>query len=147
MSFQSKYVYLDTCALCRQFDEQTQERIALETQAVKTILNRVYSNGLILIISKLHHIEIEGIKDRYKRDELLSLLREYGHMPQYDLPATRIRAEYFITQGLKLADATHVAFAEQVNAYFVTTDDRLIKGCHRLNLQIKYGTPLDLFKE
>ncbi len=34
-------IYLDTCCLNRPFDDQTQERICLESEAVLAILSRI----------------------------------------------------------------------------------------------------------
>jgi predicted nucleic acid-binding protein len=41
-----------------------------------------------------------------------------------------------------IADAAHLAFAEQSRAEFVTVDDRLVKKCHRVELAVWCGTPL-----
>lgn len=47
----TKRIYLDVCALCRPFDDQTQIRIRLETGAVQLILSHVRSGDLALITS------------------------------------------------------------------------------------------------
>lgn len=40
-------IYLDTCCLNRPFDDQTQERIRLESEAVLAILSRIEkANGI-----------------------------------------------------------------------------------------------------
>jgi predicted nucleic acid-binding protein len=57
------------------------------------------------------------------------------------LPATRKRAEKWVAQGLGVADAAHLAFAEQAQADFVTVDDRLLKQCRRLEPVVWCGTP------
>jgi len=38
-------IYLDVCCLNRPFDDQTQDRICLETKAVLLILERCYAGG------------------------------------------------------------------------------------------------------
>lgn len=47
----TKRIYLDVCALCCPFDDQTQIRIRLETEAVQLILSHVRSGELALVAS------------------------------------------------------------------------------------------------
>ena len=49
---------------------------------------------------------------------------------------TRARAEELAELGFGVADAAHVAFAEQSQAQFISCDNRLIKKC----LAHKVGT-------
>jgi len=53
---------------------------------------------------------------------------------------TRIRAERLYDNGIGVADAAHVAFAEAAGANFVTCDDRLLKRC--LKIVCKYGVAI-----
>ncbi len=141
-SVSPKQIYLDVCVLCRPFDDQQQVRIRLETNAVELILAHIRHQTLELVVSSVHHIEIRAITDREERQHLLLLLSQLGSSPQIDVAATRKRAEQLVDQGMGVADATHVAFAEASGAEFVTVDDRLLKQCHRLNIKIWCGTPL-----
>ena len=54
----------------------------------------------------------------------------------------RRRAEALADGGMGIADAAHVAFAEAVQADFVTVDDRLLRQCQRLDVNIWCGSPL-----
>jgi predicted nucleic acid-binding protein len=63
-------------------------------------------------------------------------------MPQVDLMLARKRAELFSAQGIGVADAAHLAFAEQARADFVTVDDRFLKKTKRFMLPIWTGSPL-----
>jgi predicted nucleic acid-binding protein len=134
-------VYLDVCALCRPFDDQNQIRIRLETSAVELILAHVRRRELELIISSVHEFEINAIPDVEERKQLLLLLTEYGTPGEFDLRATRERAEQWVARGLGVADAAHPAFAEEAAAEFVTVDDRLIKRCRRMEPTVWCGTP------
>jgi len=140
----AKPIYLDVCALCRPFDDQTQMRVRLETEAVQLILSHVRVNDVRLVVSPVHDVEVAAIPDRTEREYLLSLLNQIGQRISPDLNVVRVRAETFVAQGLGPADAAHLAFAEVATADFVTCDDRLLRQCRRLILDCWCGTPLAL---
>lgn len=141
MSETPELIYLDVCALCRPFDDQTQMRIRLETEAVQLILSYVYSRQFRLIVSPVHYTEIEAIDDLVERQHLLSTLQQVGCMTAVDLWQTRERAEELIRQGLGPADSAHIAFAEATGARFITCDDRLLRQCGRIRPRIEASAP------
>ncbi len=55
-------VYLDVCCLNRPFDDQTQDRIRMESEAVLMILNRCLSDW-ILVGSEVIDYELSRIPD------------------------------------------------------------------------------------
>ena len=67
-------VYLDACCLNRPFDDQTQTRIRLESEAILLILSSVEAGRLRLIASEALHFEIAQTPDpeRGKRVTLLA---------------------------------------------------------------------------
>ncbi len=136
-----KLVYLDVCVLCRPFDDQNQVRIRLETSAIELILTYIRSSKLELIVSPTHELEIRAIRNRAERNELLLLLKQIGTPYKFDSLAARRRAEELVALGLGIADAAHLAFAEQAGAEFVTVDDRLLKKCRRIKPSVWCGTP------
>ncbi len=144
VSLSVKQVYLDVCALCRPFDDQTRMRIRLEAEAVQLILSHVRTADLILVVSPVHDVEIAAIPDATEREYLVHLLRQVGQRISANLDEVRARAELLATQGLGPADAAHLAFAESASADFVTCDDRLLRQCRRLAVHCWYGTPLAL---
>jgi len=139
--FVPKRVYLDVCALSRPFDDQRQVRIQLESSAVALILEHVKQKELELIVSTVHDLEISPISDLEERRQLILLLNQIGTRYPFDLSKTQQRAKLLVAQNLGLADATHLAFAEQAQADFVTVDDRLLKQCRRVQATVWYGTP------
>ncbi len=142
MSQQPRRIYLDVCALCRPFDDQAQMRIRLETNAVLLILSLVRSETLTLIVSPAHDVEIGAIEDLAEREHLQLLLQKHGDRISFDLPRARQRAEQLVRQGLGLADAAHLALADQAGCDFVTCDDRLLRQCRRTQLDVWCGTPI-----
>lgn len=127
MSELGERIYLDVCALCRPFDDQTQMRIRLETEAVQLILSYARSGDLTLIASPVHDIEIGAFDDAIEREHLLSILDIIGSRVVYDSYEVRQRAEELTEAGLGPAGDAHLAFAEAAGASFVTCDDRLLR--------------------
>ena len=116
----------------------------METEAVKLILSHVRANELKLIVSPAHLIEIAAIKNLEERESLKRMLEEIGTRPAYDMIATRQRAEEFARVRIGLADAAHLAFAEQAKADFVSVDDRSLKRASRIKLSVWSGTSVQL---
>jgi predicted nucleic acid-binding protein len=104
----------------------------------------VRAGDLRLISSPAHLVEITAIKNLEERESLRRMLEEVGTRPAYDLIAARQRAEEFVRVKIGLADAAHLAFAEQAKADFVSVDDRFLKRASRIRLSIWLGTPLQL---
>jgi len=142
VSSSTKHIYLDVCALCRPFDDQTQMRIRLETDAIQLILSHVRSGNLTLVVSPAHDIETDAIDDLTEREHLLSMLQQMGQRIVFDLKQTRKRAEQLTRQGLGPADAAHLAFAEKAEADFITCDGRLLRQCRRVQPGVWVGTPV-----
>ena len=95
-----------------------------------------------MMISKVHYREISDITDQKERIELESVLRSSGQMIKANNRLARERAEELIGMGFGIADAAHLAFAEQSDADFISCDDRLIKKCQRHEIKVWTGTPI-----
>lgn len=50
-------------------------------------------------------------------------------------------------KGFGTADAVHTAFAEALNASFITCDDKLIRKCRKLTIDTWCGTPVEFCEE
>jgi len=120
-------LYLDVCTLCRPFDDQSMMRIRLETDAYYLILRAIQNKKYRMIVSPVHYREIECIKEDSERVELLSLLKKFGVQPKLRLYECRIRAEQLYLLKFGIADAAHIAFAEQSSDFLITCDDRMRK--------------------
>jgi len=134
-------VYLDVCALNRPFDDQRQMRIRLETDAILLILANVRTRILQLCISPVHRIEIAATPDPARKRSMPTLLDELGVQLIVNPQVARQRAETLHAQGLGVADAAHVAYAEVAKCDFITVDDRLLRQCRRMEVQTWFGTP------
>jgi hypothetical protein len=137
-----KKVYLDVCALSRPFDEQGYLRIKQETDAVNMILSKVKQGKYRLLFSSVHIKEIEAYDDSLERIELQTILKKLGEQIFVNLSRTRARAEELVSLGFGVADAAHVAFAEEAGALFITSDHKLIKKCLKHNIRVWCGNPV-----
>jgi predicted nucleic acid-binding protein len=118
-------VYLDTSAYHRSFDDQTQPKIFLETQAVVIILQMVEAKEVELISSSV--LEYENSRNPHPiKQQAMSRYLQLAQLRQEVSEAIRKRSEELEQNGLKAIDALHVACAEAVNTnYFITCDKRL----------------------
>ncbi len=66
-------IYLDVCCLNRPFDNQTQERIRLEAEAVLLILERCEVGTWRLLGSEAIDYEISQIPNMYRRHKVFYL--------------------------------------------------------------------------
>ena len=94
------------------------------------------------MVSKAHTKEIEAIPDVFERIELQTLLERLGEPVKVNLTKTRKRAEELVELGFGIADAAHVAFAEQAQAQFISCDDTLIKKCLNHDINVWCGNPV-----
>lgn len=138
-----KTLYLDVCALCHPFDDQNQLRIRLETDAVFLILRRIETRLYRAVVSPVHHSEISAIREISERLEMESLLDRLDNSCECDLIKARHRAEELIKMEFGIADAAHIAFAEQLAEVFITCDDKLLKRCAQTGLRIVAINPLE----
>jgi hypothetical protein len=67
-------VYLDVCCLNRPFDDQKQDRIRLETEAIIIILNKCTTENWQLVTSNAIEAEIANISNREKLKQIIEIL-------------------------------------------------------------------------
>ncbi|MGD1856617.1 MAG: PIN domain-containing protein [Leptolyngbyaceae cyanobacterium] len=118
---------MDTSVLNRPFDDQTQPRIALETQALRTILQLVESGQVELVGSAVLDYENSRNSSQMRRQWVQQCLELAKRYQELDTAVTQ-RASELEDQGLKAVDALHVACSEAAQCdYFLTCDDRLMR--------------------
>ena len=142
-------VYLDVCCLNRPFDDQRQDRIRLEAEAVLLILEHCEAGEWQWISSVVVEEEINNTPDRERRHRVRSMLRS-AHVT-VALPEAGVeRARAIKAIGFRIYDALHLACAEQAGVeVFLTTDDRVIRTAtrHADKLKIRVVNPLDWLLE
>lgn len=75
-------IYLDNCCYNRPFDDQTQERIHLESEVVLTVLKMGQMKQVVITGSDILELEMNRMKDENKKRKVLDLYRVAGmHIP------------------------------------------------------------------
>lgn len=121
-------LYLDACCLNRPFDNQSQARVHLESEAVLVILERVERKKWTLLSSAALEFELTQIPDPQRRIRTLNLISVANEQKAIG-PAESSRAKSLQQiYGIRALDALHLACAESLHAdAFLTTDDRLLR--------------------
>jgi len=128
-----KRLYLDVCTYCRIFDNQNFLRIRLETDAVYLIIQHIENGDYLAVVSPVHFKEVAAITSSKKRFKINSLLNKTNTAIACDNNKARQRAdELYTTFNFGVADAAHVAYAEQIADIFITCDDKLLKKCKKV---------------
>lgn len=142
-------VYLDNCCLGRPYDDHTQERVRLESDAVLLILRRVVQGELELIVSDVVDLEAAAIRDPERREQVQVLARTSYRRVRYSEELIR-RGDALEALGFGAYDALHIACAEAAEVdVLLTTDDRLLKRARRLQheLSVRVMNPLTWVQE
>ncbi len=140
----SVLIYLDVCCLNRPFDDQTQERVRLESEAILLILGRCQRGEWQLVGSEAIALEINQTQDTERKSQLRAFA-DSATLQVTVNEAIEVRAGVFLQQGLRTFDALHLACAEASRATaLLTTDDRLVRwaGRHPDMLQVKVTNPV-----
>jgi predicted nucleic acid-binding protein len=139
-------IYLDACCLNRPFDDQSQPRIALETQAVLSILSQCQSGesgSWKLMTSTALDEELEQMLDLEKLSNVRTIL-SIAKIKVVISPFIEQRSIQLQELGFSGYDAIHIASAERGNAdIFLTTDDRLHRRAQRNAdlIQVRISNP------
>ncbi len=136
-------IYLDNCCYNRPFDDQTQERIHLESEAILTVLQRGQSGIYKIIGSDVLELEMNRMRDVIKKQRVKDLYKVSDmHIPyteEIKQRANEIRKQ----SNIKTFDSLHIAAAESGAVdILLTTDDKLEKMSERLDLKVKVMNPL-----
>jgi hypothetical protein len=141
-------VYLDICCLKRPFDDQSQTRIRLETEAVLALLHRT-GRQIVFFHAAAQDLENDQnpMPSRAARVRLLLESVPLAALPDDILEA---RTAELMTLGFKSFDAFHLASAEAgLVEVFATCDDRLLAlaNRHAASLRVRVVNPVELARE
>lgn len=139
-------IYLDNCCFNRPFDDQSQLRIRLESEAKLKIQEDIRSGLYRLIWSYI--LDYENSKNPFQeRREQIVKWRAYAIE---DIKENKeiVKVATMINQyGIKKLDSLHIACAIKAKAdYFLTTDDGLLRKTILVK-GIKITDPIGFIKE
>lgn len=123
-------IYLDMCCLKRPFDDQSQPRIRLETEAVLSLLA---AESATVDFIRSAALRLENRQNPIiLRAARVDMWLDQKPVSDVDPATIRSRTAELMTCGLANFDALHVASAELSGAdAFATCDDRLRKAVER----------------
>lgn len=136
-------VYLDMCCYNRPYDDQSQIKVSLETQAKLHIQDLIQKKRLELVASYMLRYECGQNPYEMRRKAIMQFVDT--HATAYVGPERKDEivsmATEIMSTGIKFKDACHVASAVYANCeYFISTDKRLLK--YKTD-QIKLVNPID----
>jgi len=128
-------IYLDNCCYNRPFDDQSQLKISLQTQAKLQIQADALSGKIELVWSYMLDFENGENPFDFKRNAIQKWEHVATSMIKTNDEITET-AEKLKTLGLGTMDALHIACAIYAKAdYFVTTDDKILnKNINIINI-------------
>jgi predicted nucleic acid-binding protein len=134
-------IYLDACCLNRPFDDQSQERIRFEADAVRLILHLCHRQVHRWASSEVIELELSRGADEIRRTAVMDLLRHADERLMLDSEAVKVAAA-FVRSGLPAMDALHLAVAARGGCdVLLTTDDRFLKSAKRSGSTIRVDNP------
>ncbi len=138
---------MDVCCLNRPFDDQSQDRIRIESEAVLAILNRCLYDW-VLVGSEAIDYEISKIPDNERKTGVKVLAAISGDKVIVDENIFR-RASELENIRLKALDALHIACAEKSAEVMLTTDDEIEKKvmANKSLVKIKVENPVKWLME
>jgi hypothetical protein len=139
-------LYVDLNCFNRPFDDQRQERVRRETQAIFAILNRIVEGKDTLIWSWVMSFENSKHPKPDRRDEIA--LWENRAEVIVPLAGIEARARELSEHGIPSLDALHLASAEAGDAgIFITCDDAILKRARRAKLSLRVLNPVAYWNE
>ena len=140
-------VYLDMCYYNRPYDDQSQIKVSLETQAKLHIQDQIQKKQLELVASYMLRYECGQNPYEMRRRAIMQFVDTHtaAYVGLERKGEIESMATEIMTTGVKFKDACHVAstiYAEC--SYFISTDKRLLK--YQTN-EIKMVTPIKFVTE
>ncbi|MDQ3522669.1 MAG: PIN domain-containing protein [Gemmatimonadota bacterium] len=142
-------IYLDACCLNRPFDDQSQDRIRLESEAILLILAHMARREWRWVGSEVLDFEIQQTPDLERRRRVQVLAAQVAERVLVEQPVVN-RANELQALGFGVYDALHLACAGRSGAeVFLTTDDALVRRARRnaQHVRIRVENPLTWLNE
>jgi hypothetical protein len=142
-------LYLDTCCYNRPFDDQTDDKIHMESESIISIIKLFSKKQIEILGSEIIDYEISKISDIIKQQKVMEISTIVKIKLLIDDKAEE-RALFLESLGFKAFDALHIAIAE-INKLdiFISTDKKIIDLSNRIaeKMLINIRNPLNFIKE
>lgn len=140
-------VYLDMCCYNRPYDDQSQIKVSLETQAKLHIQSLIQQRDLDLVTSYMLRYECGQNPYEMRRKAILHFIdtNTSAYVGVERKSEIETMASEIMATGVKFKDACHVASAIYAGCeYFISTDIRLLK--YKTD-KVKMVTPTEFVTE
>lgn len=138
-------VYLDNCVFNRPFDDQSNERVRIESAAIVQILEHIKNHSIEVVWSSAIDYENERSPISERR-ESVAQWRAYAVAEVLATEKVEELSRELLELGVGDVDSIHIASAMICLAdYFVTTDDGIIKRKDKIQ-GIKIISPTELLE-
>ena len=139
-------VYLDNCCYNRPFDDQTQLKVRLESEA-KLFVQHLMRTGVVEYVwSDMLANEVEESKF-WERKVRIVPWAVGASAYVVTTPEIEKQADVFMGMGLKASDAIHLASAKQAECdWFLTVDRGILKKINHVE-NMRVANPLELIQE
>ena len=119
-------IYLDNCCFNRPFDDQTQLKINLESQAKLYIQQKILDGKYYLVWSYI--LDYENDQNPFEiRKNTIAEWRDISELIIKEDDSIIEFSETLFERGIKPKDALHIACAKSGGCtYFITTDKKLL---------------------
>ena len=119
-------IYLDNCCFNRPFDDQSQLRIKLDSEAKLKIQTDIQAGNLDLVWSYILEAENEA-NPFEERKRAIREWKNYTIMEINEETALLDKAKMLNQMGFRSKDALHISCAISAGCqYFLTTDDKIL---------------------
>ncbi len=139
-------IYLDNCCFNRPFDDQSQLRIKLESEAKLKIQDEIMEGVFQLVWSYI--LQSENDANPFdERQRAVSAWEKYANMNICEKPSVLEKGDQLMQIGLRTKDALHIACAIEAGCeYFLTTDDKILNKSSLIN-KITITDPINFIRE
>lgn len=139
-------IYMDNCCFNRPFDDQSQLRIKLETEAKTRIQEYVLKQEIMLVWSYMLDYENDMNPFEERRSSIQTWEELAEIVVEENADITKISDKLFKI-GLRAKDSIHISCAIDAGCdYFLTTDDKILSR-NNLVREIEISDPIDFIKE
>lgn len=139
-------IYMDNCCFNRPFDDQSQLRIKLESEAKLKIQEEIRAGRLEMVWSYI--IDYENSKNPFaERKKQIVVWKKYAIVDIQENPEIIEKANSLSRKGMRKMDSLHIACAIYSQCdYFLTTDDKVLKKSGIIE-EINIVDPFGFIKE
>ena len=139
-------IYLDNCCFNRPFDDQSQIRIRLESEAKLKIQEEIRSGKFQLVWSYI--LDYENNQNPYQERKVrIKRWKGYAISDIEETSELIETASLLNKKGIQKIDSLHIACAILSKCeYFLTTDDKILRRAKQIN-DINIDDPIGFIKE